>query len=230
MIDNMTLKEYPAYKDICEMLDGLENKYKDDHRWIMLKQLLDKAIDNNFQTTIGDYQEEKESSKHFDSLINPDFFYNEIEVRGRRLFDDKVKSDDSSQNVRIDRILHPTPKAFDSGWIWGPIAVEIKKSNMAIGPILAQILEYRQSVFLSKYLNNCRIMPIPFAIFPARGISHDLHSLQETQNILSCFYDSYNKSLKFNTYGKNALEINKDGISIGCWKANSTKGHRGHKK
>lgn len=223
-----------------EMWKSLRDKYEGEPEYADAWKLVDIALNGKPpQTTIGEYKSEKEAAADFDSAINPDFFFNEAEVKGRRLFDDKPirrdirqerKEDDSAQKIRIDRILYPGKKAIDAGWTWGPIAVEIKKSNIPIGPIFSQVLEYRQSIFLSKTLHYTRIMPMVFAIFPSRDISHDLHSLQENQTILSC-YLKYGATLRFGTFGTNALEISPSGMLVGgSFKPNSTKGHRGREK
>ncbi len=216
-----------------EMLDKLAEKYQDDPMWREVSFALKDSIRK--QTTCGEFKSETDACAAFDGLINPDFFYVENEVVGRRLFDDKPVDSDQGQGVRIDRLLFPTQKAFNAGWIYGPIAVEIKKSNMAIGPILSQILEYRQSVFISKRLRNTRIMPLVFAIFPAQHISHDLQSLQENQIILSChskkIYPDNGQMLRIDTFGRMVLEIMSNGLNVGpSFKPNIRKGHRGREK
>jgi len=182
------------------------------------------------QTTYGEFKTEKEAEFFFDNNIPGKYFFNEKEVPGRRLFDDKpVKVGSDGQGVRVDRIIHPTQSAIDAGWVNGPIAVEIKKSNMALGPIFAQVLEYRQSVFLSKYLGYSRIMPICFAIFPMYKITHDLHSITESQLILSCS-KNYNGGLKFGTHGKTALIATNNSFEVGKFSPTTRKGHRSREK
>jgi len=223
--------------DAKEMFQKLSEKYYGDHEyeraWKEVDIALTATIQERKQLTCGNFKTEVDACKYFDSLVNQDYFYNEQEVRGRRLFDDKPT--DSEQMVRIDRILFPTSRAFDSGWKYGPIAVEVKKSNMAVGPIFSQVLEYRQSIFISKYFRNTRIMPLIFAIFPLKGIYHDLHSLQENQIILSCHpqrnYSGSGFGLKFGTSGSSALEIMPNCINIfTTFCPNTRKGHRGREK
>jgi hypothetical protein len=217
--------------DPKEMLEKLAEKYQDDQSWLVIKDALEKSISR--QTTCGEYESEDAACIGFDALINKDYFINEHEVKGRRLFDDKPA--DCEQKVRIDRVLFPTQRAFDAGWIHGPIAVEIKKSNMAVGPIFSQVLEYRQSIFISKLLRNTRIMPLVFAIFPVQNITRDLHSLQENQIILSCYpkktWPDHGNMLRLDTYGKVALEIMPNDIRVGgSFRPNTRKGHRGREK
>jgi len=180
------------------------------------------------QLTCGDFKTEKEAEMFFDKKINTSFFIIEPEVRGRRLFDDKPTKEQNGQDLRIDRIIHPTKKAIESGWTWGPIGIEIKKSNVTIGPVFAQVFEQRQSIFLSRYLMYTRISPMIFAIFPVEKLSHDLHSLSETQSILQCNWHNYKKALRICTSGKNILWIYADRIEVNKdWQPTTKKGHRG---
>jgi len=182
------------------------------------------------QTTFKGFSTEKEAELFFDKNLPVKYFNNEKEVKGRRLFDDKPTAIDSDgQNVRIDRIIHPTSEAIIAGWKWGPIAVEIKKSDMALGPIFAQILEYRQSVFLSRFLGNSRIMPLIFAIFPMHRVTHDLHSMSESQLILSC-HPAYGGGIQFGTSGKSAFIVKETCLEVGAFSPTIRKGHRGRKK
>jgi hypothetical protein len=180
------------------------------------------------QLTCGEFNTECEAANFFDQKINQSFFIIEPEVKGRRLFDDKPTKDANGQNLRIDRILHPTKRAILSGWRFGPIGVEIKKSNVAIGPVFAQVFEQRQSIFLSKHLGYTRISPAIFAIFPVEKLSHDLHSLSETQSILQCHWHGYHNAIRIGTSGKNILWIYSDRIEVMPeWQPTTKKGHRG---
>jgi hypothetical protein len=213
--------QYPeASKDILSSLKAIYDSLK--------------AECFNFgQTTCGDFQTEKNAEDFFDAHVNTDFFVIEKQVPGRRLFDDKPQSKvnrENGQNLRPDRILHPTQKAFNDGWHYGPIGIEIKKSNIAVGPVFTQILEQRQALYYSKYLCGTRIMPVLFAIFPARDIKFDIHSLSERQSIVSCRYCKYSKAMKFQTSGKNILSIGEDKIWVSDWKPSTSKGHQGRQK
>lgn len=188
------------------------------------------------QLTCGDYETEKDAHDFFKGFFSGcPFFVYEPEVRGRRLYDDlPVSKDHDGQNLRIDGILHPLDHAFDAGWKLGPIGVEIKKSRTAVGPVIAQVLEQRQTLFVSAHLKGTRFKPTMFAVFPCHGVSHDLHSLFETQSILACDYSGYRDSIKFKMPGKNALEI----IRADQWQCivhpgfapTTKKGHRGRQK
>lgn len=180
------------------------------------------------QVTSGAFATEKETELFFDSKINSDFFVIEKEVSGRRLFDDKcIKRDAKQQTVRIDRILHPTRLCYKKGWHYGAIGVELKASSMALGGIFAQVLEQRQSIFCSKFLNNTRIMPSFFAIFPLDKIKGDLHSLLHTQLILACSYQKRNNAIRFSNGNFNILEIGSDICVNENYQPSTKKGHRG---
>jgi hypothetical protein len=186
------------------------------------------------QTTCGEFKTEKEAEDFFDKRINADFFVIEKQVVGRRVFDDKPQDKsirENGQNLRPDRILYPTERAFNDGWIYGPIGVEIKKSNITVGPVFTQILEQRQALYYSRHLCGARIMPSLFAIFPARDIKFDIHSLSERQSIVSCRYCNFNKEMKFQTAGHSILSIGDDGIWVNPkWRPSTRKGHQGRQK
>ena len=235
----------PEVKEILQAIQKNNQKRVELYdEWQELKAQLDQhqetvetpdefPVQDLGQKTCGNFQDEISAENFFDNkLQNNPYFINEKQVRGRRLVDLKpVLGGSNGQYLRIDSILHPTSLAVQAGWQWGPIGVEIKKSNMAIGPVLSQVFEQQQTVFQSKYLNRTRIIPIIFAVFPMNGISHDLHSIQENQLILSCHYHSYCKELKFQTLSRNVLSIGQNNIDVSQnWKPSIRKGHRGRQK
>ena len=180
------------------------------------------------QVTSGDFSLESETEIFFDQKINQLFFTIEPQVFGRRLYDDKfVKRGAKEQVLKIDRILHPTQLCFDKGWKYGPIGIELKASNIAIGGVFAQVLEQRQSIFCSKFLNNTRIMPSFFAIFPLDKISGDMHSLLHSQLILACSYHKYNNVIRFSNGNLNILDVGSDICVNSNYKPSTKKGHRG---
>ena len=195
-------------------------------------------VNSNFatdiqQTTCGDFVTEEEACNFFDiQLEGGKYFDVEKEVIGRRLVDFlPCPPGHSGQKIRIDRILHPTQYAIQNKWVWGPIGVEIKKSNMAIGPALAQVLEQRQTIFQSKKLGFARISILLHAIFPIRKLNQDLHSLCETQSVLICYYDSYRNWMKFCMPTRHILAVSKTHIEVSeSWKPTVKKGHRGRAK
>lgn len=185
------------------------------------------------QTTCNNFQTEKEAEQFFDSCVNSDFFVAEKQVKGRRIYDDKPQKADqqNGQNLKPDRILYPTKLAFDSGWKWGPIGVEIKKSDIKVGPVFTQVLEQRQALYYSKHLHGARIMPMIFAIFPTEQIKYDIHSISERQLIVSCRYNDKYRQLQFCTHSRNILSISEDGIWVNSsWMPSTSKGHQGPQK
>jgi hypothetical protein len=180
------------------------------------------------QVTCGAFRTEKEAGDFFDDFMsgNP-FFTCEKEVRGRRLYDPQPVFKEL-QGIRIDRILHPRPKAIEAGWRYGPIGFEIKKSGIKIGGVISQIMEYRTGLFMSWFLNGTRIMPTIFSIFPAKCLTNDIASICSQQNILACSYDKYNNSLKLTSPSRHCLRIYRDTIEVETkWQPCTRKGHRG---
>ena len=229
-MDNEIYSDLKTERKRLELVYSDKPEFKETLQEVLFA--IDSAIENPRHITCGDYKTEADAERHFDSLVNPDYFIIEREVVGRRLFDDKpTENTMDGQRVRVDRLLIPTKKAFESGWIYGAIAVEIKKSRMAIGPVYAQILEYRQSIFRSRELFHCRIMPLVFAVFPSDHIIRDLHSMQFSQVILSCCHKKYDNLLHFGMYGSRVLDIKHDGIDVNkTWSPSVHKGHRGREK
>jgi len=205
--------------------------------------LWENHIQHYTQMTICDFSDEEKSAEHFDSLLSDQKFFSvEKEVCGRRLFDDKpTKTDKNGQSLRIDRLLHPQQAAYENGWKWGAIGVEIKKSDIAIGGIIAQVLEQRQSIFRSKQLFNSRITPMIFSVFPTNFFVGDVASVFVSQGILSCKPLTSQNGIEFLMCGgkdnnKNfikwpILRIEKNKITVNKnWKPSTAKGHRGLKK
>jgi len=180
------------------------------------------------QLTCGEFSLESDAERFFDSVVPEEYFVNEREVVGRRLFDDKPIYSGYEQKLRIDRILHPTDKAMGF-WKYGPIGIELKKSGVKMGPVFAQIIEQRQTLFLSKWLNNTRILPMLFAVFPAEPYTNDLHSIGISQSILCCAYDDRRRGLVFSNGNiSRILMISKNGIEVDDrWQPTTRKGHRG---
>lgn len=182
--------------------------------------------------TVGDFIKEEEAAEFFDTFSDNPFFTFESEVKGRRLFDEKpVDSEKNGQNAVIDRLLHPNWTAvYDYNWKWGSIGVEIKKSGIRVAPVLAQVMEQRQTLFRSHRLGNNRIMPIVFSVFPCTRYGGDLESFLTNQAVLSCIYDFRNKSLKFQDGSMNVLQFSQNFLKVNTnWKPSTRKGHRSNK-
>lgn len=181
------------------------------------------------QTTSGNFSNEKETEDFFDSKINSQFFVIEKQIKGRRLFDDKFIQS-NQQNLILDRLLHPISLCYQKGWRFGPVGVELKKSNIAVGGIFAQVLEQRQSLFLSRFLNNTRIIPSFFAIFPLDQIHGNMHSLLHAQLIMACHYHDHTKTIRFTNGNQNILKVGKELVVSDSWRPSTRKGHRGLEK
>ena len=195
-----------------------------------LENVNESNLSSHGQFTCGYFSTEAIACEFFDKFMaGNQFFVPESEVQGRRLYDAQpIDPAASWQGLRIDRILHPTINAVQAGWQHGPIGVEIKKSGIKLGGVVAQVAEHRTTVFRSKLMNNTRIMPILFSIFPAERLLGDIASVCAQSNILTCCYNKYQNCLKFTSPSANCLEIFKDKIIISeKWKPSTRKGHRG---
>lgn len=97
------------------------------------------------QVTIGNYETEKHAEEAFDASVNPKHWTVHREVQGRSNVPNVFSND--TINVRIDRVLVPTPELSALGWCLGPVGVEIKKSGEKIGPPISQMRDYSHCVF-----------------------------------------------------------------------------------
>lgn len=95
--------------------------------------------------TVGDYETERHAEEAFDAAVNTKHWTIHREVQGRSNAPNVFSND--TVNVRIDRVLVPTPELNELGWWLGPVGVEIKKSGEKIGPPICQIRDYSHCVF-----------------------------------------------------------------------------------
>lgn len=130
--------------------------------------------------TCGNYSTESESVADFDKFIaSSGLFSIKPEVTGE-IIQPRLKTKDKS--VRIDRLLFPTRKLVDFGWNHGVIGVECKKSNMKIGPVFAQTIDYSRAVWTSGE-SGIMIMCKYYFIWPLGKVSGPLHSVMQQQRV-----------------------------------------------
>ena len=72
-------------------------------------------------------------------------FWIDREVRGEIL---QPRIGTERRSVRIDRILTPTSRLVNAGWTRGPIGIEGKRCEVALGKAVSQVLDYMRSAFL----------------------------------------------------------------------------------
>ena len=92
------------------------------------------------EVTSGEYDTELEACQDFDKLISMTSWIVHKEVTGE--IRQPRCGADSKQSLRIDRILEPSQELINSGWEHGFIGVEIKSSNLKLGPVINQVIDY----------------------------------------------------------------------------------------
>jgi|694.fasta_scaffold38499_7 hypothetical protein len=95
--------------------------------------------------TCGEYQTEEESVAGLVSKLNKRHWTVHREVSGWMLHPRSFS--DGKLNLRVDIILEPTEELLYSGWRWGPVPVECKKSSHNIGPAVCQAMDYTRCVW-----------------------------------------------------------------------------------
>ncbi len=114
--------------------------------------------------TTGDYEDEQASVAALDRLLEKaDLWYVYPEVRGMIA---QPRPEQEDKSVRIDRVLVPMRRLIELGWRHGTIGVEAKRSGVKIGPVIAQAMDYRRSVWrlgdsgTSIWLDWCFVWPM----------------------------------------------------------------------
>lgn len=94
--------------------------------------------------TSGDWLTEYDSAAAFDVAADTDLWTIHREVRGVLA---QPRPHQVDKTLRIDRVLVPTARLIQAGWTHGIIGCEIKRSNVKIGPAIAQAMDYSRGVW-----------------------------------------------------------------------------------
>jgi hypothetical protein len=102
------------------------------------------AIDGNvcgsdLTETIGDYDDEQDSSQAFKSAVNQAHWIVHQEVSGLLPY---MGQRGGNNRVRIDFVLQPTSELVSAGWSFGLIGVECKRSGVKLGSVCNQAADY----------------------------------------------------------------------------------------
>lgn len=112
--------------------------------------------------TAGGWQDEQASCQAFDAAVPRGFWSVEQEVPG--FVAHYAPWQQPGSNVRIDRVLVPTPALCALGWPGWAVGVEIKRSGIPCGPPLAQAMDYVRSAFyiqgVPQYLQWVFVWPL----------------------------------------------------------------------
>ena len=128
--------------------------------------------------TTGKYETEDDAARDFIAHVSDEHWHVEQEVAGEVVF---PKPDCKSRNVRVDYALFPRPALIENGWSAGPIIVEVKKSNVKVGPVVSQAMDYMRCVFNGPY--GQRFQPLFCVIFPLQRLYEHMQSIMSDQRI-----------------------------------------------
>lgn len=166
--------------------------------------------------TGGSFFTETSAWEVFDAIIDKcEAFrmYREVEgefVHPRPMTHEKPSD---TEKVRIDRLLVPQSKAIASGWIGGAFGVEGKRSDMKLGPLVTQAIDYSRCVFkleLEKGKLLALVMLKWIFIYPVGFYSGELVSLMANHRIGTC--DQWaGDGLLFACAATNGIKIYPDG-------------------
>ena len=163
---------------------------------------------NNFnQFTLGDFETEEESAAALDRQLD---YLIEIDLAQRYLrevvgYYTQPRFGAELKQPRIDRIVMPSQKMIDLGWPHGPFGIEIKKSGMKLGPIIAQTQDYGRAIWSIKAGYHIQLEWI--FIWPLGSVGGDIASAMAQHRIGGAFGDPI--GLTSDSYGM--LRIYKSG-------------------
>lgn len=102
---------------------------------------------DRLELTLGGFATEADSAAALDERLNAAGCWHVYrEVHGE-LSQARPAQLAASHHVRIDRLLLPKHQLTSSGWVYGAVGIEIKRSGVDIGPVIAQALDYGRSLW-----------------------------------------------------------------------------------
>jgi len=155
--------------------------------------------------TNGVFEDECQAWAHFDQIVERcDAFRMYKEVRGEYLQPRPYTGD---RAARIDRMLIPTQKAIEAGWLHGAIGVECKKSGTKVGPVISQAMDYSRCVW---ELDSGFLIVLRWVfIWPMENPHRELESIM-AQNRIG-YVMAWRNELTFGCGGTNGIVIREDG-------------------
>jgi len=143
--------------------------------------------------TTGEWQTEADSAAAFDSLLvrhAGEYFRSYAEVPGTLT---QPRPGQVDRSVRIDRLLIPTGLARKAGWTHGAVGIELKRSGVKFGPVIAQAMDYLRS---SWRLNGIWVQLDAVFIWPMQKHGGSIASVM-AQSRIGTAGVGYHGSLKF---------------------------------
>lgn len=171
---------------------------------------MDHAVNSPYTT--GDWTTEHDSAAAFDAAIGTDLWKIHREVSGVLT---QPRPHQVIQGVRIDRLLIPTDKLLGAGWNQGIIGCEIKRSNVKIGPPIAQAMDYSRAIWTLRP-SGIRVWLDWVFIWPMGKQMGTTASVLAQNRIGSASADSWTR-IHFKCGENNIIRVGRDGdIAIGA--------------
>lgn len=156
--------------------------------------------------TYGDWLTEAESAAAFDEAVtSTGFFISYAEVPGTLV---QPRPSQVAQSVRIDRVLIPNPALIQAGWRHGAIGVEIKRSKVNVGPVIAQAMDYSRCVWTIP--NGIKVWLDWIFIWPMER-HHGVIASILAQNRIGCARRDRWTPLQLKCGEQNILRVHRDG-------------------
>lgn len=150
---------------------------------------------------LGDLTEVENLSRFDAKIAGSKMFRSYSEVEGSYLHS---LPGEAMKKCRIDRVLSPTNLALASGWTLGPVGIEAKAGNLAIGKGLAQAMDYRRAAF--RMNGGYDVILRWIFIYPAQKQSGPLESVMAQHGVGSCFW-GYHDELILWANGRQIAQI-----------------------
>ena len=160
------------------------------------------------ERTDGPFETESDAADYIDSLLDlaKDLFAVSKEGPGTLQYS---RPQQPKTDMRIDRILHPRKKLLQSGWRFGVVGIEIKKSMHPAGPLVAQAQDYMRSAFTFESSGVSVVLNSIF-LFPAFAAGGGLASIL-AQNRIG-FAGEHNGRLSLTLNNASLLRYEGDGV------------------
>lgn len=169
----------------------------DDDQQPTLPQLSSDApgipTDRDREKFYGSWATEDAAAAEFDRLVEASgLFRSFAEVDGFYL---AARIHRQPKSARIDRILIPTPKLREAGWV-APIGVEIKRSGEHLGPALCQAIDYTYAAFV---VNGAYVHPEMIFLWPLEKQLGAVKSVMVQNGIGELYGRRHDDALVFNS-------------------------------
>lgn len=170
---------------------------------------IDRRLTSRYTT--GSWSTEDESAAAFDDAAGHDLWTVYPEVSGVL---SQPRPSQPDKGLRIDRILVPRQKLIAAGWNHGCVGVEIKRSNVKIGPPIAQAMDYSRAVWtlptagIKVWLDWVFIWPME--------PQHETTGSILAQNRIGSASEGFSSRLHLRSGSSNVIRVGRDGsINIG---------------